>query len=254
MNDAGSRTLSTVETTFEVIEAVESLDGARVTEVAEHLDVPASTVHGHLTTLHDHSYLTKEGDEYHIGLQFLNRGGHARQRKEGYKLAEGKVEKLAAETGERVQFIVEEKGRGYYIHTAVGENAVLADARIGKRTYLHDSSAGKSILAHLPEQRVHDIVDQWGLPAFTKHTITDRDELFAELERVREQGYALNQEETHKGLNAVGAAVETHQGQVLGSFSVSGPSNRLKQESLKEEVPDLLRGITNELELRLSYK
>lgn len=254
MGSSGTGSLTTIETTLEIVEAIEAMEGARVSELADRLDAPASTIHGHLATLHQQSYLTKEGDEYHIGLQFLNRGGHARQRKEGYRLADEKVEQLAAETGERVQFVVEENGRGYYLHTDIGENAVLADARIGKRIHLHDSSAGKAILAQLPEDRVHSIVDRWGLPAFTEHTTTEREELLEELEEVREQGYALNKEETHKGLHAVGAAVETQQGQVLGAFSVSGPSNRLKGERLEQEIPDLLRGITNELELKLSYK
>jgi DNA-binding IclR family transcriptional regulator len=253
MSDTDSGTLRTVEVSLGVVEAVADLGGARVSELAEHLDMPPSTVHGHLATLHERSYLAKEGDEYQIGLQFLNRGGHARHRKEGYRLAEEKVERLAERTGERVQFVAEENGRGYYVHTAVGENAVLADARIGKRIYLHDSSAGKSIMAQLPEERVHEIVDRWGLPRFTEHTITDRETLFEELNEVRERGFALNREETHEGLHAVGAAVETHEGQVLGSFSVSGPSNRLKGDRFESEIPDLLRGITNELELRLSY-
>lgn len=251
-NDSG--TIATVETSLRIVEAIAALDGARVSEVAEELEIPVSTVHGHLKTLHEQSYLTKEGDEYHVGMQFLNHGGLARERKKGYQLAEQKVEKLAAETNERAQFVVEENGRGYYTHTASGEDAVLADARIGKRIHLHDSAAGKSILAELPEDRVHEIIDRWGLPAYTEHTITEKPELFEELELIREQGYALNKQETHKGLHAVGATVKTYQGQLLGAFSVSGPSNRLKGHRLREEVPDFLRGVTNELELRLSYE
>ena len=245
--------LSTVETSLRIVDAVAALDGARVSEVSDHLGIPVSTVHGHLKTLHGECYLMKEGDEYHVGLQFLNHGGQARERKEGYQFAEKKVQKLAAETNERAQFVVEENGRGYYTHTESGEDAVLADARIGKRIYLHDSAAGKSILAQLPENRVRDIIDRWDLPAYTEHTITDEEELFEELEQVREQGYALNIQETHEGLHAVGASVKTYQGQVLGAFSVSGPSNRLKGSHLEEEMPDFLRGVTNELELRLSY-
>lgn len=254
MTENQSGSITTVETSLRVIDAIASLDGARVSEVAEHLDIPVSTVHGHLKTLHEQSYLAKEGDEYHVGLQFLNRGGQARERKKGYQLAEEKVEKLAEETNERAQFIVEENGRGYYLHTESGADAVLADARIGKRIYLHDSAAGKSILAQLPESRVQDIIDRWGLPAFTDYTITDEDELFAELEQIREQGYALNKQETHEGLHAIGATVQTYQGQVLGAFSVSGPSNRLKGDRLEEDVSDFLRGVTNELELKLSYR
>ena len=253
-DDTNGGTLKTVETSLAVVDAIAELGGARVTELADYLDLPPSTVHGHLTTLRKRSYLTKEGDAYHIGLQFLNRGGYAQTRKNGYRLAKEKVEQLAAETGERVQFVVEEHGRGYYLHTAIGENAVRADARIGKRIYLHDGAAGKSILANIPEARVDQMIERWGLPQFTEDTLTDRGDLFAELERVRDQGYALNREETHRGLHAVGAPVLTPEGWVLGAFSISGPSNRLKGEWFESELPDLILGMTNELELNLSYR
>jgi DNA-binding IclR family transcriptional regulator len=248
-----SGTLTTLEMSLEIVDSITELDGARVTELSDHLDLPPSTVHGHLATLSKHGYLTKEGDEYHIGMQFLNQGGYVQTRKKGYELAEEKVNKLAEQTGERVQFIVEERGRGYYIHTAVGDDAVQADARIGKRTYLHDSAAGKSILANLPDERVEQVLDRWGLPQLTDHTITDREKFFDELEAVSEQGHALNREETHNGLHAVGAPVHTPAGEVLGAFSISGPRSRLKGEWFEHELPDLLKGRINELELNLSY-
>ena len=249
----GGDSLKTLSTAFEIVDAIQELDGARVTELASHLDLPPSTVHGYLSTLRHNSYLVKEGDSYYVGLEFLNKGGYARSRKQGYALVETKVEQLAERTGERVQFVVEENGRGYYIYTAIGENAVEADARAGKRIYLHDSSAGKSILAHLPEARVDGIIDRWGLPEFTAETITDRADLYDELATVRERGFALNHEESHTGLRAVGAPVRHPAGHVLGAFSLSGPSNRLKGEYFERELPDTILGLTNEVELNMSY-
>lgn len=252
-SDGGGGGLKTVETSLAIVEALQELDGARVTELAEYVDLAPSTVHGHLSTLRNHSYLVKEGDVYHVGLRFLTTGGYAQTRKKGYRLVEPKVRQLAEQTGERVQFVVEENGRGYYLYTAIGENAVRADARIGKQTRLHDSAAGKSILAYHPESKVHDVVDRWGLPSLTDRTVTDREELLAELETVRERGFAHNCDETMEGLRAVGAPVRTPHGGVLGAFSVSGPSNRMKGDWFEQELPDKILGVTNELELNLSY-
>lgn len=246
--------LKTLETAFEIVDAIQELEGAGVTELASHLDLPPSTVHGYLSTLRHSSYLVKEDGRYRVGLEFLNKGGYARSRRAGYTLVEEKVEQLAARTGERVQFVVEENGRGYYVCTAIGENAVEGDARAGKRIYLHNSSAGKSILAHLPEERVDEALDRWGLPEFTPGTITDRSVLFEELATVRERGFALNHEESHAGLRAVGAPVRHPDGRVLGAFSLSGPSNRLKGDYFERELPDLILGLTNEVELNLSYQ
>lgn len=254
MDKHGSkRTLKTIETAVEVIDVIYERDGARVSEVADELELAHSTVHGYLSTLKDNRYLVKKGAEYRIGLKLLNIGGYASHREEGYTFASQKVKELAAETGERAQFIVEEHGRGIYIHTETGNEAVQIDARIGKENYLHASSAGKVILANLPKSRVEQILDRWGLPQLTENTITSRGDLFKELEQIKDRGVAFNKEESVNGLRAVGVPVMTPQGTVLGALSVSGPSNRLQDKLFHQELPKLLLGIVNEIELKISY-
>lgn len=246
--------IGAVERSLEIVDALQNLDGARVTELADHLDLAPSTVHSHLKTLEANRYLVKEGDEYHIGIEFLNRGGFARERKAAYRMAFDTVEKLADETEERAQFVIEEHGRGVYLHTATGNHAVPVNARLGRLNYLHASSAGKAIFAHMAESRVDEIIDRWGLKSFTDETITNRDELLEELKEIREQGYSFNYEESVSGLRAVGAPVLGPNGQVIGAFSVSGPTNRLKGEWVEKGVPDLLLGAANELELNIEFR
>lgn len=250
---AAPERIETVERTLTIIDAIQELEGARVTELADHLGWAPSTVHGHLKTLEHHRYLTKEGDTYHIGLEFLNRGGFARQRKESYEMAIDIVEELASETEERAQFIVEEHGRGVYIHTATGSHAVQANSRIGRVKSLHNSASGKAILAHLPEKRVDEIIDRWGLPASTSNTITERGELADELEEIRDRGVSFNREESIEGLQAIGVPVVGSFGQVIGAFSISGPTNRFTGDFSETEIPDLLLGAANELELKITY-
>lgn len=248
------RPLKTVETTLDIVDTLQREDGLELAEIAEEIGIAQSTAHGHLSTLENHGYIVNENGTFYLGLQFLNRGGYVSNRKQAYKLAESKVEQLAELTDERVQFIVEEYGRGTYIHTAIGNNAVKTDARIGKRIYLHDSAAGKSILAHLPDSRAEWILDRWGLPELSENTITDRDEFMTELESIAARGYAFNREESVAGLRAVGAPVRTSSGEVVGAFSVSGPTHRMKADWFEQEIPDLLLGVANELELNIEYQ
>ncbi|QCS44700.1 IclR family transcriptional regulator [Natrinema versiforme] len=247
------RRLQSVETSLRIFDLIEEMGGARTTELANQLDMAQSTVSSHLSTLNQNDYLVKEGDVYHLGLKFLEKGGYVSHRKEGYVLARDKVKELAEKTNERAQLIVEERGHGIYIWTETGSNAVQMDARIGKRKSLHASAAGKSILAHLPEPRREEILDQQGLPQKTPNTITDQDELASELESIREQGYSYNRGERESGLAAAGVPVIEPSGLVLGAFSVSGPMNRLRGEKLEQEIPQLLLGVANELELNLKY-
>lgn len=247
------RDLKTITTASKVIETVQDLDGARVAEVADRLNLAESTAHGYLSTLESQRFLVKEGDEYNIGMRFLNVGGYARDRKEGYKYTKRKVEELAEETGERAQFIVEEHGRGIYVHTKTMASAVEIDARIGKESYLHASSAGKAILAHLPERRRDEIIERWGLPSLTPNTVSSREALDQELEQIREQGYACNNEESISGLRAIGVPIKSRNDEVLGALSVSGPSNRMQGEEVTRNLAELLLGVANEIELKILY-
>lgn len=245
--------IQTLQKTIDIIDGIQSLDGARVTELADHLDLPASTVHNHLATLEQNKLLVKEGDVYHIGLAFLHLGGYAAHRKQSYSEAIDKVQEIAKETGERAQFLVEEHGRAVYLHTATGDQAVQIDARIGKISYLHASSAGKAILAHLPEETSAAIIENVPLEAQTQNTIVDKERLREELAAIRDRGYSFNDEESISGLRAVGVPVMGADGRVIGGLSVSGPAHRMKGTWFREEIPDLLLGTANELELNMAY-
>lgn len=248
------RTLTTTETSLEVVSKLKELDGARVTELAEEMGIAPSTAHSHLATLEENNYVVKEGDVYRLGLKFLDFGEFVRGNNEYYSMAKSKVNRLAEETGGRAHFIVEEHGEGVYVYTTSGKHGVETFARDGRRLELYRAAAGKAILAYLPPERVDEIIDDRGLARRTANTITDRDELFDELERIRERdGIGFNMEEQIVGIRAVGAPVRTPDGTVIGGLSVSGPTHRMKDDRLYEELPDVVLGTANELELEIEY-
>jgi len=253
MGNKNPETVDTGETLLEVVNILKEHDGARVSEVADILDIARSTAHRHLSTLYQNEYAIKEGDEYHLGLEFLNIGTYTQNRKSEYQLAQETVEELAKETDERAQFIVEEHGRAVYVHRGEGGHAVNTGASIGKTIPLYGTAAGKAILAFLPEERREDLLDQITLQKVTENTITNRDELHEELQDIRDQGYSFNLEENTGGLHAIGAPVKGNNGKVIGGLSVSGPAHRLKDERLKDELPDLVLGYANELELNIIH-
>lgn len=256
MPDSSStgRSLKTLSTAMELIDTIQELNGAEIGDLVEELNLARSTVHGYVKTLERNGYLVYENENYQIGLEFLNKGGHARTRKSEYDFIIAKLDDLAERTGERVQFIVEENGRGYYIHTSIGENAVEVDAHIGKKIHLHASSAGKAILAHLSEERLELILDQWGTPAYTRQTITNEDELLDEFEMIRERGYALSEQESISGLRAIGVPIQYHNGELFGAISLSGPAHRLQGERFEQKILDTVLGTANEIELDLEYQ
>jgi DNA-binding IclR family transcriptional regulator len=251
---ADRRTLATTANSLRVIRELKELDGARVTELADEMDLAASTVHSHLVTLEATGYVVKEGDIYRLGLKFLDLGEYVRKNHSYYAMAEPKVDQLAKETAGRAHFIVEEHGRGVYVYTRSGEHAVETFSRDGRRLYLHQAAAGKAILAALSPDRLETVLDRHGLPGRTENTVTDREELYDELAAIRDRdGVAYNMEEQIRGLRAVGTSVTAPDGSVVGGLSVSGPTHRMKGDRLHEEIPDVVLGTANELELQIEY-
>lgn len=251
--DTSGRHLKTLDTAIEVVDLIQENGGMSISEIVSATGLARSTIHGYVKHLENADYLVEDNGTFDLGMAFLDKGGYVRIREPQFRTAIPRIETLAEETNERAQFIVEEHGRGTYIHTAIGNNAVQVDSRIGKRVHLHASSAGKSILAHLSRDRVDEIINRHGLPTFTENTITYRDRLYEELTDIRERGYAVSDEESIPALRAVGAPVLAND-EVVGGISVSGPAHRIKDEQFHKELPDLLLGVTNELQLRLEYQ
>ncbi|GAB6878176.1 IclR family transcriptional regulator [Halorubrum gandharaense] len=243
----------TVERAIEIVEIIQDLNGAGVSEIADHVDIGKSAVHNHLTTLVNMEYLNKEGDEYHIGLPFLGLGAYARNRMEIYETARSEVDALADETGDLVNLMVERNGRGIYLYQAKGDNSVQLDTYPGKRVYLHATGLGKAILAHRPNEEVEAILDEHGMPEITEHTVTDRDEFFDELDQIRENNYAVDHEERLAGLCCIAAPITDDQDRSIGAISVSCPVHRISDERFYEELPDTVLSTANVIELEYNY-
>lgn len=251
---AGERErVKSVGTLFSILEHIKAGETVGVSQLARDMDMSKGAIHRYLRTLVDEGYAVSEDGEYRLALRFLDFGAHVRQQYPYNEFVEPKVERLASETGERAQYIVEEHGRGIYLHRKQGENAVETDARVGKVVHLHTTAAGKAILSQLPNERVEAIIEEHGLPERTAQTITEREDLFEELAEIRERGYALNEEEHVRGLIAVGVPITDADGRVLGGLSVSGPANRIRNRIQNEAIQRTLLGIEDEIELNLSY-
>jgi len=245
--------IKTTGTIFDIIEYLDEQDGAGVTEIAETFDKAPSTIHSHLQTLVARNYLIKDGTTYRNGLKFLQLGTHVERRIQLSEEVQPFLERAAEETNELAWFVVEEHGRAVYLDKVEGKYAVQPYTQKSEREDIHNIAAGKAILAHLPDERVKEIIDRQGLPQYTEKTITDIEELHSELGEIRERGYAFNRGETFENHRAVACPI-LHGGEVRGSIVVSGPKNRLKDERFNETIPELLSGIVNAIELELTKK
>ncbi|WP_082220739.1 IclR family transcriptional regulator [Haloferax gibbonsii] len=242
-----------VQKMIEVVEALKQNNGARVSNLAEEVDLPKSSIHNYLSTLREAGFVVKRDQKYHVGLRFLDFGSFARSRYDLFEIAKPEVEKIAAQTGELSNLMVEEQGIGVYLHRAAGNQAVNVDARMGHRVKMHNTALGKAILAYKSKEEVNQILDSHGMNQTTANTIVDKEQLFEQLREVRENKIAYDMEERLPGLRCVAAPITSEENTVIGAISVSGPTSRFSEERLNEEIPEVLRNATNIIELNVTY-
>lgn len=246
MTDEG-RTFTTTETSFAVIHAIEDADGATFAGLRSRLDLSKSTLYYHLTTLEKLGYVVKEDGTYQLGLRFISHAEHAKHKEPAFDVVRSKARDLADRIPEEISFATEENGRLVVIFHNIG-GAAMTDFQVGQYLYMHATANGKMLLSEMPMERVDEIINRWGLPELTENTITDRDALKAELERVRERGYAINDEEQREGLRSVGAKITKPDGSVLGGLAVDGATYRLTDEQIHEHTVRQLFDTIDEIE------
>lgn len=246
--------IGTVETTFDIIEMLVEAEKATLSELANAVGMPQSTVYDHLMTLQDRGYVLKEGNSYRPSLRFLKLGGRVRFDKDLYHIARPELRKLTNETGEPATLAIEEGDYAIYTYSTEGEYTTRSSEFDGSHTWLHANAPGKVFLAHSSKDRVECLIDQYGLPASTEHTITDPTALYEELETILEQGYALDSEEGKLGMRGVAKPIFSPDREVLAAVCVYGATRRMNTEDFVEQMLKPLERVVDVIEINLSYE
>lgn len=249
-DESSNHSIKAVERTFTIIETLERLEGARLTDLASELNIPNSTAHSHLQTLIDTGYVKRQDDTYHPSLRFLKHGGLARRQYRLHNIGRRQVDEIATQTSEVASLGVRDGGHRVLLYKSEGANAVYDNAPVGEYTKMHWSALGKAILSELSEPTVAEIIDQHGLPERTENTITDRDDLHSELATIRDRGYSIEDEERRVGVRSVAVPLTDASDGVMGALSISGPRNRFNDEWIEDEAVSILQNAANVIELR----
>jgi len=249
-----SRTIKTAEHIFDILDSLQEQNVATPSELAQTVDLARSTIHDYLATLEYRGYIVQNGNgKYELGLRLLDHGMHAREQRTVTAFAQSAVERLAEKTGEGVRLWHQENGLAIILERVLGEQAVQLHPydRIGSTTYLHSHSGGKAILAWLPREDIEDVIEEYGLPKQANKTITTPETLYDELEDIREKEVAFSRNESFDGVHSIAAPIIVDE--VVGSISVAGPAHRFQGSFFDQELPELILGATNEIELEIAH-
>ncbi|MEK7310595.1 MAG: IclR family transcriptional regulator [Chloroflexota bacterium] len=213
-----------------------------LTELARAAGLNKTTAFRMLTALESAGLIAKnhETDAYRLGPEAISLGGRAIRANHLHLASRPELEALAQKTGETATLEVLTGGETLILDEVLSHYFIGATPSIGTRWPAHATSTGKVMLADLPEDRL-EVVLSGRLAKPTANTIASQPALRRELARVREQGYAVGDEELEMGFVAVGAPVRNHEGRVVAAISVGGPSVRLTSERIAELAPRVVQ-------------
>ncbi|MFO8064080.1 MAG: IclR family transcriptional regulator [Spirochaetota bacterium] len=235
---------STVVTAANILEAIASHDKVLPQSLAKELDLNRSTVHRMLHTLQILGYVGKQPDGYYrLTFHLFEIGNSVLHSRNLIDSARRSLLQLSTDTGFTVNHAVLFEDETLYVDKASPPSYLQLDRSIGETEPLHCTSLGKTLLAFQREEEQARILSSIELPALTPYTITDRGKLERELATVREQGYAVDNQELALELRCLAAPVRSSDGRLLSAVSISGPADRLLPETIPELLPRLLEAV-----------
>ncbi|GLZ02859.1 IclR family transcriptional regulator [Actinomadura sp. NBRC 104412] len=228
-----------VSKALNVLEAAVAGTGPRrLADIAADSGVPKASAHRILAALNELGFIANEGDgTYRAGTRMLALAEEVRA-VGGAGVGEILAD-LSAEVGQTVHLALRGGDHAVYVHKVEADQPYRMASRVGMRLPLHSTAIGKCVLAHLPEQELAAILASAGMPARTDRTITDRARLDEELARIRERGYAIDDEENEQTIRCIGAPVFDRGGAVAGGVSISTVTFMVPTERLVSFAPAL---------------
>lgn len=215
-------------------------DGAApfgVTEVAEQLEVDPSTAYRLLATLQAQGFVAQDADskKYTIGYGVLAIAGSIQRRLSVIEIARQYLRDVATKTGENAHVAIRDRACAVSIDSESATGILRVETTIGTPEPLYCTAVGKALLIDFSPEALHEIFGNASLKRYTAQTITNLDDLQADLARARRLGYAFDDEELHPGVKCIASPLRDHTGRVIAAFGISAPSVRLS----RERVPDV---------------
>jgi DNA-binding IclR family transcriptional regulator len=232
------RLVGAVQRAFAVVDALAEADSELGTnEVARRTGINASSVSRLLATLVDAGVVehVRDSGRYRLGLRLLQLGNVVLARLDLRQIARPHLQALVESTGETATLSAPGEHDAVTVDFVQSPSSVQGVARLGRPSIAHATATGKVLLAFGPRT-----IPPGPLKTYTRHTITQRAELLAELDAVRERGFAYNSGEREDDLHAIAAPVWGSRGELAAIIGVQGPAARFAGDAMESAIGPLL--------------
>lgn len=230
-------TVRAVERALDILLCFTKQRDLGLTEIAGQIGLHKSTVHRLLTTLEDRGFVVRDSatEKYRLGLKIWELSVHLVEGDDPAILLQPRMEQLRDQLGETVSLYLLDGTDRLRIQAVQSNQAIRRVAPVGARLPLFVGASSKVLVAYAGEAVLRQVLDSPDWPSGV-----DRGEYMAQLDRIRDLGYATSYEEREPGAAAVSAPIFDRRGQLAAALSVSGPVSRMSPQSLKEFAPVLI--------------
>jgi IclR family acetate operon transcriptional repressor len=245
--------VQSVDRALSIIETLaEDDEGYRLSDLAVRTGLSTSTVHRLLATMEKRRFVQfdRDGSKWHVGAQSFSVGATFARRRNFTAQAMPYLRKLRDQTRETANLAVVDD-EAIIVLTRIESREIMRSlTKVGGRVAMVASGVGKAVLATYSDEDVNGIICRQGMPRLTEKSIVRPGELFRELQIIRRQGYAVDDEEARMGLRCVAAVVYSDCSEPLAAISVSGMTSRITDERLPI-LGCIVRAVATELTLVL---
>jgi len=245
-----------VERALTILEAAaQAPEGLSNAEFSRQLEIPKSSASYILRTLESRGYLARDAEtgKYRVGLKILSLSRGALGGRDVRGVALPIMRRLTHETGLTCHLAVLDGADAVYIEKVEPEGFIRMDTWVGRRMKVHATSVGKAIVAHIPQEQLEEIVHKSGMEKRTSKTITTLPRLLKELEKVRAQGYAVDDEENNLGARCVAAPVFDERGAIEASLGLSGTTQQVSAQTMPR-ILEALKSAARHISMGLGYR
>ncbi len=220
-----------VQRALAILELVgRSRERLTLSAMGQQLGIPLSTLHGLASTLVRLGYLEREEPSkvYWLGPKVGEMAAAHHAKVDLVAVSRTAMDRVRDAAGETVSLSVLEGNQIVFIDKRPGQGQVQVVNPVGTRLPAHATGAGKVMLAYLPEEEFERLYPEEELPSLTPYTITTRRKLKQVLARIRERGYAFDDQESELGLWAVAGCIRDALGYPVGALNIVAPLFRVR--------------------------